>query len=322
MQIELDLSIVIINYNTNELTRDCIASIKENNHSLNYEIIVIDNSSQKEDPEDIKAAYPEINLITSDENLGFGRANNIGIKISKGKYILLLNSDTIILDDCLSNCLEFMKSEHAKSNNIGLIGCKVLNEDRTHQPSIFRDHDPLTYFLTSNLVLSHLSISRNAFDFEKTQIVSGVSGCFMMFDSSVFKHIKPFDPDFFMYAEESELCRNRVSKKFRICYFSNASIIHLGGQSSPTSKARFQNMLSYALYRYKLGTGDYFLYLIATLLNVLTLLIFLPILILTKKKSRIYELKGYFLILPYLLLYIPKYSRKWGGRESPLKFHK
>lgn len=317
----LDLSIIIINYNTNKLTSDCIDSIKSSDVSMiDYEIIVIDNASPIEDPEKLKVTFPEIQLIKSDENLGFGRANNLGIDIAKGKYILLLNSDTIVLEGCISKCIDFLNSEFAKSENIGLIGCNVLNDDKTNQYSVFGEHDPFTYFITSNPILSRFYRSSGVFDFDKTQQVSGVSGCFMLFDADVFINTKSFDPDFFMYSEESDLCRNRISKWYKIFYFSEASIIHLGGKSSPTSKAMIQNMLSYALYRYKIGLMDYTLYLIATLFNMLSIIVCLPALLIFNKKSRVYELKSYLHIIPYLLFDIPRFSRKWGGRKRCLKF--
>jgi hypothetical protein len=317
----IDLSIIIINYDTNDLTISCISSIYKNKPSISFEIIVIDNASPNEDVSDIKNVFSEIRLIKNDRNVGFGGANNIGIAESLGQFILLLNSDTIVLDQCLDQCVMFMKDKYASVNNIGLIGCHVLNQDRTDQISTFGDHKPWKYFMTSNIVFSHLVNTRKPkFDFESNQFVSGIGGCFMMFNRDVFKKIRPFDPDFFMYAEETELCRNRVGKEFGIFYFSEAEIVHLGGGSSLKSSSLHQNMLSFALYKYKMGTMDYGIYLISTILNMFTNILIMPFFVTRNKFGPLFELKGYFKILPYLFFNIPRYSRKWGSRKEFLKF--
>ncbi|WP_420316449.1 glycosyltransferase family 2 protein [Ekhidna sp.] len=316
------LSIVIVNYDTNELTVQCLKSIEQTRPGdLDLQIIIVDNASPNDDPSQILESFPDVNLIVNDRNLGFGVANNIGISRCTGDYILLLNSDTILHEGCLKNCTDFLASEFVRDHNINLIGCNVKNEDGTDQYSIFKEHAPLKYFFTSNALLTRFFFrNHETFDFSKSQFVSGVSGCFMMFKIDIFSKVKPFDPDFFMYSEEVELCRNRLSKYAKIYYYSGASITHLRGKSSPKKSALYLNMLSFALYRYKMGWRDYLLYCLATFFNIATLCLLLPYGYLRRKSWYITELQGYLKILPYIFFQIPRYPRSWGSRPQFLKF--
>src|SRR6476620_8835928 len=118
----MDLSVIIVNFRTFKLTVDCIHSILENSKGLNLEIIVVDNAAKEDINLDFRNIFPDIIYIRSQINLGFGSANNLGISIAKGKYILLINSDTIMLDNCSNKCFQYM--EINQNDNIGLIGCK------------------------------------------------------------------------------------------------------------------------------------------------------------------------------------------------------
>ncbi len=317
----MDLSIIIINYNTNQYTLQCINSIYEQTKNIDFEIIVIDNNSQKESPNQILIEYPTIKLIKNSKNIGFGRANNQGIAMAKGRYILLLNSDTIVLENALEKCISFMDSDFAKDNNIGLIGCRLLNEDFTQQNSIFAKGSLLSYFFHSNPFINKFIRLNENLNLNKSQFVSGVSGAFMLFRKEVFKVIKPFDPDIFLYSEETELCRNRVSKHYNIYYWREAKVIHFGGKSNVGDRAYYQNVLSFSLYWYKKGFLLYLLYLAIFSFNWVSHLVLYPLVSVFNKKSiNIYKrfINGYLKVFPYLFTEIPKYSKKWGSRPSPL----
>lgn len=313
----MDLSIIVINYNTNQLTKNCIQSIIDTTEDVEYEIIVIDNHSTKENPEEIAMAFPIIKLIINNENIGFGQANNQGLKYAKGNYVLFLNSDTIVLEGCLDRAIKFLWHKEA-TDKIGLLGCNVLNPDFTNQKSTFKKGNPLKYFLTSNPIFGKFIKSEDTFDYNREQFVTGVSGCFMLFPKSVFDKILPFDPDFFMYSEETDLCRNRLNKYFNCIYYPRSKIIHLvrGGK---VNYINVQEWLSYALYRYKLGLGSYLLYLLASLLNVASILLLIPIVIWKSQSHNAEVLKVYFRLLPYWFWHIPRYPKKWGARPQPLR---
>ncbi len=315
----MDLSIIIINYNTNHYTIECINSIYNETKKIDFEIIVVDNNSQKEDPNEIKLSFSKIKLIKNNKNEGFGIANNKGIKAAIGNYVLLINSDTLVLKNALEKCVEFMESTFALKNNIGLMGCTLLNKDKTYQNSTFGKSNIWGYFVNSNPILSKILGKQfeNSFNFETPQFVTGVSGAFMLFRKGVFKKIKPFDPDIFMYSEETELCRNRVSKYYNSYYWPKAQVVHYGGKSGMSSNMQRQNMLSYALTWYKKGYGYYLIYLFITLLHFFSFLITCPFI--SKKTTHNKMISSYSSILPQLLSDIPKFNRHWGARKNPLK---
>jgi GT2 family glycosyltransferase len=146
-----DLSIIIVNYNTKRLLFDCIKSIYESKSSLDFEIIVIDNNSDDGSEILVRDGFPEVSLIKNKVNRGFAAANNQGLKMMKGQYGLLLNPDTVVLDNAFSKMVEFMEAH----KNIGILGCKILNPDGTLQRAAFPP-STLTTNITSMLNLARL----------------------------------------------------------------------------------------------------------------------------------------------------------------------
>jgi GT2 family glycosyltransferase len=131
----MELSIIIVNYNTKELLKDCLNSLYENSPGLEFEVIVSDNNSTDGSAEMVKSAFPQACLIVNPINLGFAGANNVAIRECAGKFILLLNSDTLVLDsDSFTKMVSYMR-QHPE---VGVLGCKLLNSDRSLQPSYGR----------------------------------------------------------------------------------------------------------------------------------------------------------------------------------------
>ena len=128
----MDLSVIIVSWNVKELLKKCLTSIEKNKGQLNLKIFVIDNASHDDSAEMVKTEFPQVKLITNKTNHGFAAANNQGIKQSQGKYVLLLNPDTEILPETLSSMVNFMD----QNSEIGISGCKLLNPDKTLQPSV------------------------------------------------------------------------------------------------------------------------------------------------------------------------------------------
>ncbi len=314
---KIDLSIVIVNYNTLQLTLNCIESIYRETKKFSVEIILIDNASH-ESPEPIKDAFPEIILIKSTANLGFGAANNIGIEKARGEFILLLNSDTIIVDNALGKSVEFMRSDFALDNNIGLMGCKLVYQDGKHQNSVFYNYSSLQALVKSNPILNAI-FGKKSIIKKDSHFVAGVSGAFMMFRTEVFEKVKPFDPDIFMYSEETELCRNRVGNYFKIYYWTGATVIHLMGKSSNPEKAYQQNFASYAFSVYKTSILSYFIFLLSLLINMITSIVLFPYFSIRKNTFELMRIKGYFALLDYFFYKIPRMSRKWGSNKRQLK---
>jgi len=234
----MDISIIVVNYNTKDLLIDCVRSIYASLRAnrLKAEIIVVDNASSDASVEVVKNEFSGVRVIENNENHGFARANNQGIMVAKGRYVLLLNSDTIVLNDCLSKVLEFADD----TPSAGIVGCKVLNPDHSLQFSCF--HQP--NFLTE-LVFFTKTIIKNFWDpityfkymkywkHNSVKEVAWLSGCFLLIRRNVFDLVGLLEEAYFMYKEDVEFCyRIRKKTNLKIFYYPYASIIHLKGASS------------------------------------------------------------------------------------------
>lgn len=248
----MELSIIIVNYNTKKLTRQTIDSIintTQNGEALNYEIIVSDNCSQDGSIEMLKENYRQVMLIENKDNLGFGKANNIAIKRATGRYILLLNSDTVVIKECLQKCVRYMDAE----KSIGALGCKVKLENGK------LDHACKRGFPTPNASLFYMLKLHKIFPGKKqfggytleylneNQIneVDSLTGAFMMVRKEAIDKVGLLDEDFFMYGEDIDWCYRIKEAGFKIIYFPEAEIIHYKGGSS--KKKRLKTI--YEFYR-------------------------------------------------------------------------
>jgi hypothetical protein len=240
MTSKTDLSIIILSWNTKDLLKDCLHSIvdtKKNNKK--YEIIVVDNGSTDQSVDWVKQFSPEkdnikLKLIENKENLGFAKGNNQAVKQAKGNYILLLNSDTIILDQAVDKTLKFM----ALNKNVDIAGCKLLNKDKTIQPSVGK-FPSLAYVFKMLYLDRLLKQTGGAWSMTspiKTQEVDWITGAFMMAKKEAFDQIGGLDENIFMYFEEVEWCYRASQADKNIFFYPNAKIIHLGGGSSTSGK--------------------------------------------------------------------------------------
>ena len=257
----MKLSIIIINYKTPNLTTRCIDSIYKSGITIPFEIIVVDNCSQDNSKEQITNQFSDIKWIQNTYNAGFGRANNLGVENANGDYILLLNSDMLLLEDqALQKCIEPLSQKE-----IGLVGCKLINEDCSFQKSTYFDVATVRYLLSYNILWYKLFKP-------KPKSFDAIMGSFMLFLKKDFDDLKGFDEDFFMYAEELELCK-RFKEIGKSCvYIDEYTAIHNhGGSSDGSSWSLRQNLLSNALLYFKLrGWFGYLLYHFIFHLNILT----------------------------------------------------
>ena len=233
------LSIIIVNYNVKEFVKNLLYSLEKALVELSSEIIIVDNASVDGSVEDIRNKFPNVTLIANDENVGFGKANNQGLEIAKGEYILLLNPDTIVKEDTFKNLIEFMQS----NPNAGMVTCKVLNPDGTLQLACRRSFPgPWTSF-TKVTGLSRLFPKSKLFarynltylDENETNEVDAVSGSFMMFKNEVYQKVGGFDSRFFMYGEDLDLCYRVQSEGYKVYYVPTTEIIHYKGESTKRS---------------------------------------------------------------------------------------
>ncbi|MBP1682755.1 MAG: putative glycosyltransferase [Ignavibacteriaceae bacterium] len=235
----MDLSIIIVNYNVKEFLQNLLHSIEKSSSNISKEIIVIDNASDDGSVEVIKEKFPSIKLIENKINFGFGKANNQGLAIAKGKYILFINPDCIVSEDTLDKMISFFESH----TECGLAGCKILNSDGTLQLACRRSFPgPWTSF-TKVTGLSNLFPKSRIFarynltylDENKTYEVDAVSGSFMMIRREVYEKVGGFDEQFFMYGEDLDLCYRIQKSGFKVFYVHTTQVIHYKGESTKKS---------------------------------------------------------------------------------------
>ena len=236
----IDLSIIIVNYNVKEFLQNLLESVYKAAGKLSIEIIVVDNASDDGSPEIIKQRFPQVKLIENKVNVGFGKANNQALEIAGGKYIVLINPDTIVKEDTFSKLIDFFN----KTPDAGLAGCKILNPDGSLQLACRRSFPgPWTSFtkvfgLSSLFPKSKLFAKYNLtyLDENQTYEVDAISGAFMMMRRDVYEKIGGFDPAFFMYGEDLDFCYRTQQAGFKVYYFHETEVIHFKGESTKRSK--------------------------------------------------------------------------------------
>jgi GT2 family glycosyltransferase len=237
------VSIIIVNYNTTKLLLNCLFSIKKQTQNIDYEIIVVDNAST-EVLDAITINFPEVILIKLQQNIGFGKANNKGIEIAKGQYVFLLNSDTILLNNAIKNFADFMSNQ--KTDKIGAIGGQLLEIDRVtknHSSSAFpsfkaefkEEVNRISRVLLKKDILIKPNEKRIRYDQNFIE-VDYVTGADLFMPSSVLKEIGIFDPQFFMYYEETDLQKRMQNAGYKRLIIANTKIVHLEGGSFDTTK--------------------------------------------------------------------------------------
>lgn len=236
----MDVSIIIINYNTISLLINAIDSVFQKTRNIEYEIIVVDNNSDDDSESIIAEKYnAQVKYIALLENIGFGRANNIGIEIAEGRNVFLLNPDTILQNNAVKLLSDFLD----KNTSVGVVGANLYNEDGTYQPAFSQMYPSLKIELSN---LFHLMFLQNKQSINETANpikTMSVVGAAMMIKKDIIKKTGVFNPKFFMYSEEEEWC-NRIRKAgFIIFNVPSAKITHLDGKSFQFSENRQKRRL-------------------------------------------------------------------------------
>jgi GT2 family glycosyltransferase len=232
---------------------------------ISYEIIVVDNNSDEGNVQTITAKYKDVILIENEKNVGFARANNIGIEQARGKYFLMLNNDTIFYDNTLKKIFDFSELQGVEL----FVGCKLLNSNGTHQISVV-DFDNILNSFGENFFLYKLFprskiFNRYNINYKKLNNpveVDVIKGAFMFCSSSAIKKLKGFDPRFFFYGEETDICYRFKTQGGKIFYYPNTSIFHVGGatvDSYPWFKFRNQNISKIKKYQKHYNSIGFFL---------------------------------------------------------------
>jgi GT2 family glycosyltransferase len=225
----IDISIIIVSWNAKELLDECLQSIYKNPFKCELETIIVDNASTDGAPYLVKEKYPQVKLICNSENLGFAKANNIGIEKSTGKYVCLINSDAVALD----NCLELMCNYMNQNPKIGILGPKVLYGDGRLQLSC-KEFPTFWKNICQILALEKFFPKSKLFGGEKMlywshdsiREVDYMGGCFLMVRKCAIDHVGLLDDTFFFYGEDKDWCKRFWKAGWKVVYFPEARAIH------------------------------------------------------------------------------------------------
>jgi len=242
MHCDPELSIVIVNYNAKKYLEQCLSFIYENTKKINFEIILIDNCSSDNSSEMVKREFPEVKLIQNAINKGFAKANNQAIIKSKGKYILLLNPDTIFLSNILEELISFLE----RNKKVGIVAPRLLNKDLTIQGSARAFPDITTAFFGRTSFLTKLFpkskyvkkniLFKDELFMKDAKEVDWLSGAYMLIRSKAIKEVGLLDENYFMYFEDVDLCKRMWNNGWKVVYYPKAEIIHYVGGSTKNQK--------------------------------------------------------------------------------------
>jgi len=267
------ISIIIVSWNAKAYLLNCVRSLLEDLSGIPSEIIVVDNASTDGSAEAVEELGAGIVLLRNSQNLGFARANNSGIAISKGKYVCLVNSDVIVHDGCFESITKYM-DEH---KSVGVLGPRTLNGDGTLQHSSFSHPNPWntlcralaldTLFPRSPLFGKRLM---KYWTHDQTRPVDALNGCFLMVRDAAIKDVGPLDESFFIYGEDLDWCKRFGNNGWGVVFFHEAVITHFGGASSANAPIRFFLEMNKADLQYWVkhhGKSSKLIYILLTILH-------------------------------------------------------
>ena len=227
----MKLSVIIVHYQVSGLLRNCILSIQKYFNGFEYEIIVVDNDSPDASWKELIAEFPDVNFIESKTNLGFSKANNIGVKAAKGEYVYILNPDTEIEGDYFQEILDFADDQ----KNIGAIGLRMHNakgqflpESKRSVPALINSFEKLFTKLRDDSKTYY----RNDVDEFGIAEVTVMTGANLLMKKSVYTEVGGFDEHYFMYGEDIDLCYTILRKGYKNFYYGKYSILHYKGEST------------------------------------------------------------------------------------------
>lgn len=242
----MDLSIIIVNWNSANYLRHCLASIYRETRGISIEVVVVDNASRDDScAELIRGEFPSVVLHCSSKNLGFAQGSNLGYELSSGKILLFLNPDTEIQSDVFTRMVKELESR----SSTGAVGSRLLNSDGSLQTSCIQSYPTiLNQLLDSEFLRNRFPTSRLwgmqpffARSANPAQ-VDVISGACLMVKRDVFAQVGKFDDSYFMYVEDVDLCRRMTGAGYTIRYMNDCKVIHHGGKSSAVQGKHFANL--------------------------------------------------------------------------------
>lgn len=264
----MKLSFIIISYNTKDILRDCLFSIQSSKMNFDYEIIIVDNNSKDGSPEMIKQEFPDVKLIQNKDNKLFAIANNQGVEIASGEYVLLLNSDTLVYDDNIEKLVNYYDS---LNDDVICVGPKILNKDKTLQSEgsmgmthwdMIVKHFKLGLLLPSFIGKFLLPSGTYKFNRNTPHKVSWVTGCCMLIKRNLYNKVGGLNENLEFYGEEPEFGYRTSKLGYSTIYYPLSEIVHLGGASTDKKVIVEDSLRRYAIiveqtvgYKYAIWTS-------------------------------------------------------------------
>jgi GT2 family glycosyltransferase len=250
-----DISLIIVSFNTREVLRESLQSVERETGDLRIEIFVVDNNSRDGSVEMVRTEFPHVHLLCSELNLGFGAANNVALEVAQGRYVVLLNSDAFLCPNSLLTSIRHMDDD----TEVGLAGGRLVGRDFSSQPSARMFPSILSDFLVLTGLAHKFSKSRFFGRFDRTWAdpmqpaeVDWVPGAFSIIRPEVLRKVGFFDPEFFLYSEEVDLCRRIQDAGYKIMYWPDIIVIHIGGESSRQIKTLEMSSAGAQLIRWRM----------------------------------------------------------------------
>ena len=251
----IDISLILVSFNTRDVLRESLQSVAREQGSFRLEIFVVDNNSRDGSVEMVEAEFPHVRVIRSEVNLGFGAANNVALEQARGRYIVLLNSDAFLTSDSLRLSVENMDADPS----VGLAGGRLVGRDYSWQPSARMFPSIVSDFKVMTGLAAKFPKSRFFGSFDRTWAdpmeqaeVDWVPGAYSIIRSEALARVGFFDPEFFLYSEEVDLCRRIQEAGYKIMYWPEIVVIHIGGESSRQIKTLEMSSAGAQLIRWRM----------------------------------------------------------------------
>jgi GT2 family glycosyltransferase len=236
--VEIDITLVIVSFNTREILLRCLGSIKKHTKEISYEVILVDNASEDGTVEAVVELYPEVQVIANEDNRGFSAANNQGIVESKSKRVALLNPDTLLAENSFKKIIDFMEAHPEFS----ILGAGIVDENNQPCPIRLWEDTP------QDAALKIMGLYNPASELKKmgpmrAKEAKVISGCCFVVSRDLIESIGLMDENYFLYNEEDDLCRRARKNGKKICFYPETSVQHLHGQSTHQDRHRKKVMM-------------------------------------------------------------------------------
>jgi len=265
-KLKMDVSVIIVNWNTKDLLGDCLGSIYAQTRTSEFEVIVVDNKSSDGSAEMVTAKFPDVKLVVNDTNRGLAAAINQGFKIAVGRYVLLLNSDTLICDQAIDKTMAYAENH----SDFGVVSCQVVDSDGQIMMTSFSFPSPWNLFCRLSGLASTFKNSRLFgaermlwWDRKSDRCVDVVSGSFMLVQREAMEQVGCMDEDYFLYFEETDLCYRVAKAGWKTVFWPGAKIVHVHGGRQSSQKDSIQMFAQFhksllIFFKKRLGLGSYF----------------------------------------------------------------